>query len=409
MYKPASGKDVGLLRSVIEKVISKKEENEKRQQMVPYIHKDCVSNILVRLPLESLQHSRFVCKPWYNIVNTPVFIDDHLSRSESVLLFLKSASTGTADSSYTTPLIPEQPGVFSIEANLLSKSSVSIFGLENINRQPKYYLHFVEFQEGKSRIASYNLSCLGNIRGTCNGLILLDNKLKKGGLIVMNPVTRKLIPLPLGTIYPSHKESYGLVISNVTGDYKVVHLFQDESGYVSCETLNLTTRSWRATDGPAFGLFHWFGYRPISAIGALHWLPQVHRNDYLVSMEVDNEKFHTVPLPKTCRTNDGIIEMGGCLCFVTHDFLNIEVWSLESICGCLWTKQYSISQGAIMDMVPLCGQRISGNVIFIRAEDQSIHVLDVKFRVIRKIEMDEGFASAYSDWILPHVNSLVSW
>ncbi|KAJ4832780.1 hypothetical protein Tsubulata_018794 [Turnera subulata] len=408
MYKWGGNKNVGLLTSVKKKALFKKEEDEKKQQLVPYLHKDLVSSILIRLPLESLQHSRFVCKPWFNIVSSPLFIDDHLGRSESVLIFLRPYSRGSLYHSPMTPLIPEKPNVFSVEANLHSKSSASIFGLETLNRQTKFCMQFVEFQEGKSTIRPYNLSCIGRVRAACNGLILLDNKLKKGGLIVMNPVTRKLDALPVGTLCAAHKESYGFALNNVTGDYKVVHLFQDEIGYVSCEILNARTRSWRGTNGPAFGLFGWFGYRSISAIGALHWVPHVDRNDYLVSMEVEDDKFHTVPLPETARTKDGIIEMGGHLCFVTHKGLNIEIWSLESLSGCKWIKRYSISEGVTSDMVPLCSQRISGDVIF-RRRDQSIHVFDVKSQVVRKIEMDKEFTPVFDECLVPHVNSLVSW
>jgi len=272
----------------------------------------------------------------------------------------------------------------------------------------KSYIQYLEIDGGRSKVVEYNASCLGNIRATCNGLILLDNKLKKGGLIVMNPVTRKLIALPLGTLYPPHNESYGFASSNVTDDYKVVHLFRDELGFLSCEILILGTRLWREVNGPSFGLFSWFGYMPVSAIGALHWVPHIDRSDFIVSMDVEKEKFHTIPLPKSSRTHDRIVETGDFLSFVTHEEANqIDIWILKGL-GESWTKQHSITMGCIMDMVPLLSLRIKGDMIFKRDEDGSFYAYDFQLQVMRKVEMEKGFVPLSSS-LLPHVNSLVSW
>lgn len=399
-------KSIGLLKSVEERALLKKVEDEQKKEQVPYLHKDCISNILIRLPLESLQSSRFVCKPWYSIINSPIFVDAHLRHSESVLIFLKSVSRERLYPYFGISMPPEQPNNFCVETSLLQSESVPIFGQPTISSAPKFFIQFMEFKEGKGKIREYNLSCLGHIRATCNGLILLGNKLKKGGLVVMNPVTRKLIALPLGTIYPPQDESYGFVLNSATGEYKVVHLFRDELGYVSCEILNLGSRMWREVNGPSFGLFGWFGYTPVSAIGALHWVPEIDHNDHIVSMEVATEKFHTVPLPKSCRTYDRIIEMAGFLCFVTHQELDIDIWNLKSLNGGVWMKQYTISTGSVLDMVPMFSLRISGDLIFKRDEDGSFYAYDFRFKVMRKVEMDkQGFP--LSGTYLPHVNSLI--
>uniref|UniRef100_A0A2P2Q4F5 Uncharacterized protein n=1 Tax=Rhizophora mucronata TaxID=61149 RepID=A0A2P2Q4F5_RHIMU len=408
MGKLVGNKNVGLLRSVEERAQHKKEEDEQKKQQVPYFHRDSLSNILLRLPLGSLHHARFVCKPWYNLINSPFFIDTHLRRSESVLVFLKPVPRQGSYNYSSTPITTEQPNTFSVEGSFLQSLPVPIFDQPKTNRESTYYVQFIEFGEGKSKIGEYKMSCRGNIRATCNGLILLDNKLKKGGLIVMNPVTRKIAAQPLGTLFPPERESYGFAVNDVNGEYKVVHLFQDNSGYVSCETLVLGNRSWRAVDGPSLGLFGWLGYPPISAIGGLHWIPQVDRSDYLVSMEVHGEKFHTIQLPKSCRVHDKIIEMGGSLCFVFHEGLNIDIWSLKCLSGDAWKKQYSITRGCIIDMVPLLSLRVSGDLIFKRNEDGSFYAYDVKLQEMRKIESHNGHFLRAGPY-LPHVNSLVSW
>ncbi|XP_010095914.2 putative F-box protein At3g10240 [Morus notabilis] len=413
MSKSMENKKASLLRSAVKRALAIKMEEEKRKQqeidLVPYIPKDCVSNILVRLPLEALQRSRFVCKPWYNLINSTKFIDDHLRRSETVLLFLSSIQKKLSDSRMVS-ILPENPKAVSVEAKLYHANSAIVFDKLLVDRASKFSIQFLELKNGKCQIGEYNISCLGNIRATCNGLILLDDKMKKGGLVIMNPVTRKLMPLPLGTLSSRHDESYGFALSKISGEYKVVHLFQDYLGYISCEILNIGTRSWREVDGPAFGLLRWFGYDPVFAIGALHWTPEIDHSDHIVSMEVDSERFRQITLPKSSSTYDRIIEMSGFLGFVSHDdeFNQIDVWILKSLLGDVWSKHRRIITGCILDMIPLFSLRITGELVFKRDEDGSIYVYDFQFHRMTKVEMMKKcvpFAVSY----FPHVNSLVSW
>ncbi|GFZ05998.1 hypothetical protein Acr_18g0001680 [Actinidia rufa] len=406
-------KSTSLLRVVQERAILKKEaeEEKKKQQenLIPYLPRDCISNILVRLPLESLQRSRLVCKPWYKTVNSPIFIDAHLSRSENVLIFLNKLTKETFHPFSTASIPQEKPNTFSIEARLFQLDAVPIFQQPLLDQRSKYQIQFMEIRDGKSKMGCFNATCLGQIRASCNGLILLENKLKKGRLVVLNPVTRKLISLPLGTLYEPHDESYGLVLCNYTSKYKLVHLFRDEMQYIGCEILIIGARSWKVVDGPSFGLFSWFGYNPISAIGALHWVPHVDRSEYIVSMTVDDEKFHKKWLPKISRTGDAIVEMGGLLCFVSHEGADrIDLWVLRSLCGEEWAKQYSITVGCMMYMVPLCCSRISGEMIFQSSKDSSLYAYDFQFEDMKTVETEEG-CIPLNDCYLPHVNSLVSW
>lgn len=172
--------------------------------------------------------------------------------------------------------------------------------------------------------------------------------------------------------------------------------------------LALGTRSWRLVNGPAFGLFSWFGYEPISAIGALHWIPHIDHSEYIISMTVDNEKFHKILLPKSSRTNDRIVEMGGHLCFVTHEEMNeIDVWILRNICGEDWTKTYTIRVGCIKDLVPLYCSKFEGEMIFLD-KDGSLFAYDFQFQVMKKIDMKREHFPVHGCY-QPHVNSLVSW
>lgn len=405
MAKEPGSKCRSLLRSVEERALSKKVE----EKQVPYLPKDCFSNILVRLPIESLPSSRLVCKPWYKLINSPIFIDAHLRRSEVVLIFLTPIVKQETylDPFSTRSISQEKPNTFSVEVNLLQLESAPLFHQPVIDPRRKSYIQFMEIKDGKSKIGEFNISCMGEITASFNGLILLENKLKRGRLVVMNPVTRKLTELPLGTLSQPHQESYGFALSYSTSEYKVVHLFHDELRYINCEILNVGTRTWRPVNGPSFGLISWFGYKPVSAMGALHWVPHINDNDYIVSLHLENEKFHTVQLPKSYRTHDGIVEMGGSLCFVSHDeeMLQIGIWSLKGLSGEGWTKQHCITTGCILDMVPLFSMRTTEEMVFKRDEDGSLYAYDFQLQVMRKIDMETPLSDCY----LPHVNSLVSW
>lgn len=409
-----------LLMLVEERLLKNKTEEEKKQAQLSYIHKDCISNIRARLPADSLHRSRFVCKPWYNIVQNPKFIDAHLQRSESVLIFLKpnvkeslhpiskKLKVGENESSYPYPMtstLQENRNTVPVESKLLDPNNVPMFGHPALT-SPKSSVQFMEFKNGGSDIVEYSLSCLGNnIRATCNGLMLLDNKLKKGGVIVLNPVTKKVTDLPVGTL--CHQESYGFAMSHVTAEYKVVHLFLDRLGFAGCEILSLHKKAWRGVNGPSFGLFsnHRFGYAPLSAIGALHWMPHLKGSNYIVSMEVDKETFHQIPLPKSCGFHDRIIEIGGSLGLVTHEDINhIDIWILKDLFGEGWTKQHSITVDTKTDMVPLCSLRIKGDIIFCRMKGNSLYAFD-----FQQQQMTEIGKVNSSVKYLPHVNSLVTW
>ncbi|CAN0838136.1 Putative F-box protein At1g12855 [Linum grandiflorum] len=276
---------------------------------------------------------------------------------------------------------------------------------------PSLSMNFVKFSEGKGVTGDYSISCLGNIRAACNGFILLDNILKNGGLLVMNPVTRKMLSLPVGTLSGTYQESYGFASMNATsgGCYKLVHLFMDDMKYVGCEILNLGSRSWKAVNGPPSWLFPGSACQPVAAIGALHWLPQIEENNSMVSLELNTEKFHVIPLPKISGNHDRILEMRNLLCFITHEDLGIDIWKMKSLChdDREWTKYHKITRGSLIDMVPLFGLRIKGDVVFQRHEDGSAYLYDFESQRMAMIEMDKEFY--YTGRLLPHVNSLASW
>ncbi|XP_076918941.1 F-box protein CPR1-like [Bidens hawaiensis] len=403
-------KKMSLLKLAEERALMKKKLDEQKQKQqldsVPYLPKDCVSNILIRLPIESLQRSRFVCKPWYSIIKSPTFIRDNLHRAEKVMIFLAPVKP-LIRRRYDHLEFVENPNTFSVESKVFELKSVHMLLQPLIESPFKYVIKYMVFEDGKIAIGDYNATCLGKIRASCDGLIVVDNKLEKGELVIMNPVTREVNLLPLGTIYPPHDESFGLVRCG-SGGYKLVHLFRDEFHYIGCEVLDIGEKSWRVIDGPSFGLVKWFGYSPVFAIGALHWVPEVDHSEYIVTMTIDDEKFHKIMLPKASRFNDRIMEAYECLCFVTHEDINeISIWVMGSVSD-TWTKKYTIAIGCIRDLVPLYFSRFKYEIYFMD-KDGSVFGFDFEGAHMKKFTTMKGCFMLPGAEYMVHVNSLVSW
>ncbi|KAG8378426.1 hypothetical protein BUALT_Bualt08G0136100 [Buddleja alternifolia] len=416
------GKTSSLLREVEKRIQLKREleESQKKQKekkepqnsliSVPYLAKDCIFNIIVRLPLESLQTSRFVSKSWFQIVNNPVFVDAHLRRSDFGLIFLTPVKNNLPFSDFEKPSSSSSTRIsFSVESKVLESQSMPVHHYRLIDPPSLFYINFLEIKDGKSTIKEYKTTCMGKIRATCNGLIVLDNLMKRKGLIVLNPVTRELKTIPLGTKCSTHKEeSYGLAYCNHSSKYKLVHLFKDELAYIGCEIMNIGSGSWRVVDGPPHGFFGSFGCGPVFALGALHWIPRDDHNEYVVSMLVDHESFRKIPLPHGDGIHDRVLEMSGFLGFVSRQNTSlIDVWILRSLGGESWEKKYSIHLDGTRNMVPLFCMRAYGELVF-KCKDDDLYVYDQFLQFMRKVKVNKEcfpFINCY----FPHVNSLVSW
>ncbi|XP_074273207.1 putative F-box protein At5g52610 [Silene latifolia] len=402
MEKDDQKKITSFMKHAQERLILKKAEEEERKikrllelEANPCpLTDDSVSSILVRLPIRSLLRSICVCKLWYNIVHNSVFIHDHVLHSELVILFQSPVLKGKAKASD-----------FSVESSILQFTGY-------LNNQLREYMktniQFMDYVDGETVLTDFSISCLGKVIASCNGLLLIIYPIKNIGLIVLNPVTRKCVFLRLGTISLPKKESYGFVYNPSNKQYKVVHLFDDGSGYTSCEIMVIGERNWKMVDGPPVGLINCFEYRPVSAIGSLHWLPQKLHNDYIVSLETKNESFKIVELPTNGGIYDRVVELGDVLCFLSHEeMFKMGIWVMKSLSEETWTKLHTITTGYIMDIVPISGSRSGAQIIFSREEDATIYIYDFRLQGVFTVDMEDVALAKYSSY-LPHVNSLVS-
>ncbi|CAH9061365.1 unnamed protein product [Cuscuta epithymum] len=212
------------------------------------------------------------------------------------------------------------------------------------------------------------------------------------GLVVVNPSSRKHLRFPLGTAGFS-PESFGLMRRGHMGEYKVVHLFRDKYLHARCEILSLSTRSWHAVDGPPLTVQqHIILHLPVSATGAMYWLPGRAHCTHIVSLGYDDERFLIIPLPIISTKNDRLVEVGGgLLSFVTHATMHlIQVWILRRRDGGdvegYWIKRYSINRNYdVTGMVPIC---TSGReMVFSRQRKNLLHVCDLESDEMKEVTL----------------------
>uniref|UniRef100_A0A803M508 F-box domain-containing protein n=1 Tax=Chenopodium quinoa TaxID=63459 RepID=A0A803M508_CHEQI len=338
-------RQMSLIKTVLEKAA------KLQTCLTPSLPNDLIFQIFLKLPIKSILRFTCVCKAWYKLIHCAEFVSAYNAHAQNTPVILRR-------------IYGERSNTFHAEAQLNLSINFSLFPCSLGSRRRSKFIYFLEIENEKGKLLDLYMSCYGSVVSSCNGLILItskhevlgryrdssldqplvDSKENPGQLIVMNPMTRKLIGFPLGTLpFKLHDESYGLVFSHSKGVYKVVHLFKDKSGCIACEILSLQTRSWKAVDGPVGVLFRNFGQAPIPTVGALHWLLGSFGYDYIISMKADDENFFITDLPKTMDKYDRLVAMGGSLSFVNGlDKDHIEVWILKGLEGTKWVKQHTI-------------------------------------------------------------------
>ncbi|KAL5982908.1 hypothetical protein ACLOJK_016987 [Asimina triloba] len=364
------------------------DENRRKKDKVLQswgLPEDILFNILMRLPTLLIFDLRLVCKSWYNLITDPVFIETLLSRSNAGLIFQVQISS----SSYLT--------------------------------------NFMEIKHGELWVHYLGLDCPGRIRGSCNGLILLESMLN---IFVFNPMTNQQTMLPPSDMpykYPLSFEIYGFGYNSRTKEYKVVHICEYKKKMsphpLACEITTVGSGSWREINGPFFGLAEL--HVPVSANGVLHWATE---RDYIISMDVGNEKFCRTPFPNCSRKCYYLLDLSESLSFADHTLpFQIDVWVLKDLNKGEWIKQYSVSVerfanflskdwtwNGTLDQVVILGSFLNGEIIIIEnyaVNGTEFYMCDLKLNQSFQIPEVCGILLISLDtWSSPiHVNSLETW
>ncbi|KAJ4704511.1 F-box domain containing protein [Melia azedarach] len=271
--------------------------------------------ILTKFPAEDLHDNiRFVCKRWHKLISSGCFISQHMQQNKSQLLIV------------TPVLLPcENRQVKQLEKHVKALDF-------NLNTAPI------------PRMAQQILSSF-------NGLILIHDREHRRQLHVVNLANKFSVTLPS---CPSACEHVGcgtaITLDPSTSEYKIVHMFADGFG-LEIFTLGCPDKAWKRIRGPfrvpeerPFNVEKFRWENPVCINGQfLHW--SVGSDEYIVSMNISNEKWRRIHLPGNDRYRyryDLLDIEGNLALFYKVSNTQIDVWVLEDYEKQGWIQRYSI-------------------------------------------------------------------
>ncbi|XP_059661225.1 F-box/kelch-repeat protein At3g06240-like isoform X1 [Cornus florida] len=343
--------------------------------MSDYLPQETLVDIFTRLPIKTLLQIRCVCKTWYALINSPIFITTHINRAIAntttpLLLLRYHSGYGREEEHYSVHCDDE-----TFDECLTLDCPIDCYHLY------QYYYY--------------------RIVGSCNGLICLSDDLFAMSveeftnvIILWNPAVRKSVRLPMPRFtYDSHG-LHGFVLAfgfdSRTNDYKVVRIvhLHDSFDFVvrpEVDVYELSTGVWRSSGSAAppyyTNMGHW---SHVFVNGASHWVafePGVEQNRNLIlSFDMGSEVFIEMILPDSvanvCKLNLSIALFGESLSLFHYDD---NIWSTDKSC-CIWvmkeygvegswTKLFTVDLGGINKVL---GFRKTGEVLVEKSDGELV-------------------------------------
>ncbi|XP_026421161.1 F-box protein CPR1-like [Papaver somniferum] len=319
----------------------------RRTSVVSSIPEEIQNDILLRLPVKSLLACKCACKNWYALISTSDFINSHVTiQKNNPILMLKDDSIH----------------LYSIGFDSLPSSSSSVCEIKDnviIMDHPLKYVGFLT--ECSSR------SCIGFL-GSSNGLIciwLLCFCYQPIGFresfCLWNPATREYKELPESPIGLNRGNvcMHGFGYDHKTDDYKLAIGVEapGSKDTTLVQVYTLASSLWKTEKTIPYRLLcmHMSG---VLVNGNLHWLALGQYNFLLLSLDISDENFKEMQLPREIPELNKDMCLGvlqGCLCLLVSSDVNgvknySEVWEMldygvrES-----WTKRHVIAHESIIN------------------------------------------------------------
>ncbi|KAM7460981.1 hypothetical protein LguiA_029102 [Lonicera macranthoides] len=228
---------------------------------------EIIFEILKELPVKTLLRFRAVSKLWCSIIDDPVFVDSHCTRSYT-------RTSGT-----------------SIICRYIENRKLKVCTTDPEGGSPLTYLTLpigiLDYRKSIER--NFNKTCLQSV----NGLVCRKN-------YIWNPSTRESIGLPsTGAEYIFPKNLFGF--DSATKLYKVVHKCDVIIGGISRAEFWILTLGrdlyWRNLDSIPEGLSFRTDLGVCCVDDVIFCLGWFDSNEVIVAFEVGPEKFRMIPLP----------------------------------------------------------------------------------------------------------------
>ncbi|KAK8524837.1 hypothetical protein V6N13_015836 [Hibiscus sabdariffa] len=347
-----------------------------------------VLEILSKLPVKSLTRFRCVCKPWSSSFQTPLFITKHLQnnlRNNNLNLLHKGFCGDTRDGVYSFSQLSTEKG-------------------RNFSVKQNFHLPFSG--KGWSNLA---------VDGPCNGILCLELDDGRDKAALWNPSTREFKILPQSPVQDSTSFDclgLGFGYDSRTDDYKVVRFvvnyFEEDSDAGSMfehnyqvELYSLRSDSWKEISYPGVDPHN---SPPFNCYinGVYYWHATESSGHLILSFDMVNEKFSTLPLPQTSEGfNSHLLDFNGLLGAIFYPGggteTSFDLWVMNES----WTKQFSIESVPGVEM--LLGFWKNGE-LFIESLDHELVLFDPSTRELKNLGIH---ASKRSMQITAYVESLV--
>ncbi|XP_057793442.1 F-box protein CPR1-like isoform X2 [Salvia miltiorrhiza] len=185
---------------------------------------------------------------------------------------------------------------------------------------------------------------------------------------ICNPITREYIKIPPIWSAFSEYESFGLGVSKLTGQYKVVRWFEDYAVNSStkayapwkCGVYTLETGLWRTIVAVSAHAYWLCGKVSVFLNGNLHLLVSEEKLGVpreIACFDLETESFSTffVPdHPTDCRRT--LCALGDCLCMCDTSRGCVDIWLMSKYGDDKsWTKEFAIRTKLAhgKDLVPI--------------------------------------------------------
>ncbi|XP_026419518.1 F-box protein CPR1-like [Papaver somniferum] len=307
-----------------------------RRTTIMSIPEEIQIEILLRLPAKPLLSCKCVCKHWYALILTSGFVKTHMTvQKNNPILMLKDSGDR----------------IYSIGYDSLPSSSVC----EIKDRVIKVDHPF------KSSLLHY---CDG-LLGSCNGIICTWLSYYGGGnrnlFCLWNPATTEYKELPESPIEFNGDNVciHGIGYNDKTDDYKLAIGIKlpGNKDTTLVQVYTLASNLWKTVKTIPYR----FCDIQISGVLVnenLHWLALGQYDLLLLSLDISDENFKEMQLPREIPEMNKDMSLGvlqGCLCLLVSSDVNgvenyFEVWEMldygvrES-----WTKHYVISHESIIN------------------------------------------------------------
>ncbi|KAK4483841.1 hypothetical protein RD792_011048 [Penstemon davidsonii] len=360
-----------------------------------------IIDILTRLPIQSMISCKCVCKKWLQLFSNPDFSKFHLSKPT--------------------------PGLI-VQLTQNKEKFCKIVEFEDILDLQNHNLHYKAVL--KFDPSSFTSSDFTRIMCSVNGLICFHEYINElDAFYICNPMTREYITLPRpngNTMYPNIV-TYGLGVSSVTSQYKVVRIFHEplysierESNLrnlkVECIVYTLGTGSWRSIEP---GEPYEYDTRPSVGTflnGNLHWLVYDSEGVMLIlCLDLETELFKPFSRAPFLKVGGSLTVLEDCyLCFC--DFSSDEeivIWIMKEYgVEDSWTKEVVIDKCQCQDLGGITYEAVyvlkvfkDGEILMLW-EDTCLFYYCDKTKSAPEVdlfEQDNGYINA-----LLHISSFVS-